>query len=146
MGIVGSDSYNEPWLDESFASYTEWVYCKKFFPDQASDGIWWLGYDMSTSISDYDNMAPGSSYINLSVSQMTDTYTYWFKIYAEGAHFLFLLEQELGEDVMYDFIKEYVSSYKFKNSTTEGFVNTLYDVVGTDNKEVVKIVDTFLDV
>ena len=146
MGIVGSDSYNEPWLDESFASYTEWVYCKEFFPDQAADGIWWLGYDMSTSISDYDNMAPGSSYINLSVSQMTDTYTYWFKIYAEGAHFLFLLEQELGEDVMYDFIKEYVSRYKFKNSTTEDFVNTLYDVVGTGNKDVNKTVDTFLDV
>ena len=68
------------------------------------------------------------------------------RIYAEGAHFLFLLEQELGEDVMYDFIKEYVSRYKFKNATTEDFVSTLYDVVGTDNTEVNKIVNVFLDV
>ena len=75
-----------------------------------------------------------------------DDYMYWYKIYAEGAHFLFLLEQELGEDVMYDFIKEYVSRYKFKNATTEDFVNTLYDVVGTDNTEVNKIVNVFLDV
>ena len=59
---------------------------------------------------------------------------------------MFLLEQELGEDVMYDFIKEYVSRYKFKNATTEDFVNTLYDVVGTDNQEVNQIVNTFLDV
>jgi len=146
MGIVGSNSYLEPWLDESFASYTEWVYCKEFFPDQATDGIWWLGYDMSTSISDYDGIAPGSAYINLSVGEMNDDYTYWYKIYAEGAHFLFLLEQELGEDVMYDFIKEYVSRCKFKNATTEDFVNTLYDVVGTDNTEVNKIVNVFLDV
>lgn len=146
MGIVGSDSFNEPWLDESLASYTEWVYCKEFFPDQATDGIWWLGYDMSTTISDYDGMAPGSAYINLSVSDIKDDYLYWYKIYAEGAHFLFLLEQELGEDLMYDFLKEYVSRYKFKNATTEDFVNTLYDVVGTDNAEVNKIVQTFLDV
>jgi hypothetical protein len=145
MGIVGSNSYLEPWLDESFASYTEWVYCKEYYPSQASDGIWWLGYDMSTSISDYDNITPGSAYINLPVNAMDD-YMYWYKIYAEGAHFLFLLEQELGEDVMYDFIKEYVSRYKFKNATTEDFVNTLYDVVGTDNTEVNKIVNVFLDV
>ncbi len=145
MGIVGSNSYLEPWLDESFASYTEWVYCKEFYPSQAADGIWWLGYDMSTTISDYDNITPGSAYINLPVNAMDD-YTYWYKIYAEGAHFLFLLEQELGEDVMYDFIKEYVSRCKFKNATTEDFVNTLYDVVGTDNTEVNKIVNTFLDV
>lgn len=146
MGIVGSNSYLEPWLDESLASYTEWVYCKEYYPSQAADGIWWLGYDMSTSISDYDNITPGSAYINLSVGEMNDDYTYWYKIYAEGAHFLFLLEQELGEDVMYDFIKEYVSRYKFKNATTEDFVNTLYDVVGTDNTEVNKIVNVFLDV
>ena len=145
MGIVGSNSYLEPWLDESLASYTEWVYCKEYYPSQAADGIWWLGYDMSTTISDYDNITPGSAYINLPVNAMDD-YTYWYKIYAEGAHFLFLLEQELGEDVMYDFIKEYVSRYKFKNATTEDFVNTLYDVVGTDNTEVNKIVNTFLDV
>ena len=101
---------------------------------------------MSTSINDYDNAAPGSAYVILSVNEMTDDYTYWFKICAEGAHFMFLLEQELGEDVMYDFIKEYVSRYKFKNATTEDFVNTLYDVVGTDNQEVNQIVNTFLDV
>ena len=47
---------------------------------------------------------------------------------------------------MYDFIKEYVSRCKFKNATTEDFVNTLYDVVGTDNTEVNKIVNVFLDV
>ncbi len=146
MGIVGSNSYLEPWLDESLASYTEWVYCKEYYPSQAADGIWWLGYDMSTSISDYDNAAPGSAYINLPVNKMTDDYTYWFKIYAEGAHFMFLLEQAVGEDVMYDFLKEYVSRYRFKNATTEDFVNTLYDVVGTDNAEVNQIVNTFLDV
>ena len=146
MGIVGSNSYLEPWLDESLASYTEWVYCKEFYPSQASDGIWWLGYDMSTSISDYDNAKPGSAYINLPVNLMTDDYTYWFKIYAEGAHFLFLLEQEIGEEAMYDFIKEYVSRYKFQNATTADFVNTLYDCVGTDNTEVNKIVNTFLNV
>ena len=100
---------------------------------------------MSTTISDYDNITPGSAYINLPVNAMDD-YMYWYKIYAEGAHFLFLLEQELGEDVMYDFIKEYVSRYKFKNATTEDFVSTLYDVVGTDNTEVNKIVNVFLDV
>ncbi len=142
MGIVGSDSYNEAWLDEGFASYTEWVYCKKFFPDQAVDGPTWLGYDISTTIGEYDGLK--GTNVNRSIRDMDD-YTYWLTVYIEGSHFLYLLEKALGEQGMYDFVKEYVSRYSFKNSTSADFVATLYDVVGTDNAKVNEIVDVFID-
>lgn len=145
MGIVGSDSYNEAWLDEGFASYLEWVYCKEFYPDQAVDGPWWLGYDISTTIDEYDSLSPGAAYINRSIADMND-YTYAITAYVEGSHFLYLLEKALGEEQMYAFVKEYVSRYYLKNATTADFASTLYDVVGTDNDTVNKIVDTFLDV
>ena len=145
MGIVGSDSYNEAWLDEGFASYLEWVYCKEFYPDQAIDGPWWLGYDISTTIDEYDSLAPGAAYINRSIADMDD-YTYAITAYVEGSHFLYLLEKALGEEQMYAFVKEYVSRYYLQNATTADFADTLYDVVGTDNDTVNKIVDTFLDI
>ena len=131
MGIVGNNSGLEPWLDESFASYSETVY-------EA-----WIGlserYEFfsrdSMDLSHIDNMAYYPELpINRSRYAFPNMNDYLNAVYFTGKAALFQMGEIIGRDEFNGVIREYVQRNAFTNSTEERFFEVLYECTGKDNE------------
>lgn len=130
MGIVGSNSGLQPWLDESFASFTEYVYELAVYPDKShllpvtfDDEYYTRNVPINKSYFDYDSK---TSYISA---------VYW-----RGKEILVNMYKLLGEEQFYGIIREYVHENAFRNADQMDFFNLLYKYAGTDNEELNKII------
>lgn len=141
MGIVGSNSGMEPWLDESFASYTEIVYGE--YMDVNS-----LYFYYSESFDDLKDPATQSSLkasdiipINRSYYSFRDTGSYVMSAYEYGKMALYQMEEILGRENFHGIIREYVRRNAFTNSTAERFFEVLFEAAGPDNENLNKLVE-----
>ncbi|MBO4651320.1 MAG: M1 family metallopeptidase [Clostridiales bacterium] len=133
MGIVGSNSGLEPWLDESFASYTELVYYE------------YLGIDTDVSyysrnMQDLTNPSEQNFLksqdilpINRSYYSFSDSGPYVAAAYEYGKMALYQMEEILGREQFHGIIREYVRRNAFTNSTADRFFEVLFEAAGTDN-------------
>jgi len=136
FGIIGTDPYNEPWLDESFASFSEIVYADVIGDDSQSK--------------EYDSCRPvtyiGFEYtpINKSYDEFSDDVDYNFSVYATGQAMLYYLREAMGDDVFYHMMRTYVSRNAFGIVTGDDFQSVIYEYCGMDNKEVNEVIDFYL--
>ena len=137
MGIVGSNSGEEPWLDESFASYTESVY---------------NAYRMRLDHTPYyrsltpHELTPGKDFpLNRGYFDFGNDETYVHAIYALGAEVLNELEDILGEENFHAVIREYVRRNAFKNAETADFFEVLFSCCGTENAEINELLEIAFD-
>jgi len=95
--MVGNDPAIYPYLDEAFATYSEYLYFQRYYGDLTE---WWWdfrvrGYDRESSPVDaniyrYDNARP---YIN--------------GAYLRGAEMLHRLRDDLGDEAFFDWLRRY---------------------------------------
>ncbi|MBP5654721.1 MAG: M1 family metallopeptidase [Clostridiales bacterium] len=130
MGIVGSNSGLQPWLDESFASFTEYIYELAVYPDKAhqlpvtfDDGYYTRNVPINKSYFDYD-----------------DNMSYISSVYWRGKQILVNMYELLGEEQFNGIIREYVHEFAFKNADQMDFFNLLYKYAGTDNEKLNDII------
>lgn len=134
-GIIGTDPYNEPWLDESFATFSEMIYADVIGDDSLSKN--------------YDSCRPvtfiGFEYtpINRSYDQFSDEVEYNFSVYATGQAMLYYLREAMGDDIFYHMMRTYVSRHAFGIVTGDDFLNVIYEYCGTDNEEINEIIDFY---
>ncbi len=123
-GIVGNDPYNEAWLDESFASYCEYIYQDTFMSQKELDEI-------------VDEGASGYiSPINLAYDEFESDYDYYIGVYVNGQHFLYALRQAMGEDEFNAAISEYVEKYAFQIATEEDLLEIMNEhAIGNEEVE-----------
>ena len=136
MGIVGSNSGMEPWLDESFASFTECVFVMAYFSadDQRMHLPSKTYCDLKSLVQ--QGRLKGIIPINRSYYEFTTSDYYLDAVYSIGQYALYQIGEIIGMDELYGVIREYVHRNAFTNSTEDRFFEVLYECVGTDNEEV----------
>jgi len=111
---VANDQALEPWLDESLATYTEYIFYKNIYPDYLK---WWWDYRV-----DYYNPA---GKINLQLYDYTSYLDYRNAVYLNGAHFLDELRTKMGDDAFYAFLHDYATAFSGKVATASDFFEVL---------------------
>jgi|GEM_PF-533325 len=146
MGIVGSNSGMEPWLDESFASFTECVYAMYGVKDGAKYYSRSYGRQQANLLdpnvrSPYKDSLP----INRSYYAFTSQGAYLDAVYGVGQFTLFQIGEIIGMEELYGVIREYVHRNAFTNSTEDRFFEVLYEAVGTENQELNELIKLIFD-
>jgi hypothetical protein len=132
-GMVGSNEFEEAWLDEGINSYSEVKAMAKYYGEDRSM-IDCGGLKISDLV--YQR-APviGSSRLDPILKNSWEFYSggsYATNTYAKAALMLLTLENYLGEDVMSDIMRTYFERWKFKHPTSEDFVAVAEEVSGQD--------------
>ena len=145
MGIVGSNSAAEPWLDESITSYTELVYYEYVGGKQFENQV--MGYtskDWDMSALDRDKDENSGYYVDSPYSEFATDMDYVSMIYGTGKGFCYQMEEAVGRDEFHGALRAYVHKYAFTNANTKDFLAVLYGVVGRDNDKLNKIINNML--
>lgn len=114
FGLIGNDQAEQPWLDESFATYSEKLFYEYTYPEAQT---WWWTYRVD--FFKPDGFINGSIY---SFSNNASPYeSYRNAVYLNGAKFLEDLRKAMGDDAFFHFLKVYVFTYQYKIATTKDF-------------------------
>jgi aminopeptidase N len=140
MGIVGSNSGMEPWLDESITSYSECVFeeyrARLKDPDATPVTVERLGRK-STDMADVTQlkymMERGMIPFNQSYFEFNSDDDYIIAIYQSAQRALYQMEEILGRKEFHSVLREYVRRTAFTNATTADFFEVLFEYAGTDN-------------
>lgn len=138
-GVVGNDQYGEAWLDESFAAFSEQVYWRHVGRSEE---------EVAAAMAPFVEQKPKSgdctvdrAYDELNSEQYFD---YTDAVYQRGAGFLYQLEQSMGQECFYDFMREYYAAYAFKEADTQGFLAVIAPYI-EENEEAQEIVRKYLN-
>lgn len=113
-GMVANDEFEEPWLDEGFASYAE----EKFMTSE-------LGIDPKRLYIPY---SPSYNHLMNYSWQYKNNTDYINNVYIGGKHVLQEIEQKIGSEKMQEVMKEYFELWKFKHPGTKDFKEILEHV------------------
>lgn len=115
---VGNDSYEEPWLDESFATFVSLatLYATSDIEWEESDEC---DFPITSSVADFEREAPEC---------------YEPTVYVKGARMLGDLQKELGEKVFQEGLANYYQEFTFKIATTADFIRIMEEVSGKNLK------------
>ncbi len=140
-GLVGDNQFTEAWLDESFASYSEWVY-EELFLDKGT-----LDYNMfilSDSLEPETNLYPDDYFcINKEYDEFGSDHEYVYAVYKNGAVFLYRLRDAMGRDAFDQAMHEYVAGNMYDVATTEAFSELFLTKAG-ENAEVAALFQKYL--
>jgi aminopeptidase N len=143
---VSNDAFKEPWLDESFTSYLEYLYIDLFQEGKelmdsfnqkyVPDGHYWDSYRFSEA-QGLDNDKP----INLAYDQY-DYLDYGMYVYECGAWFLRELELTMGSDRFFEMLSRWYAENLNQIVTGEAFIDHLLQY---DSSEAVQqIIDEYI--
>jgi len=132
-GIVGSNEFEEAWLDEGLNTYSEIKAMARYYGSEAS--LLDLG---GLKISDLTYarlpvMASGRFDPIVKKSwEFVSGGSYGTNVYQKTGLMLLTLERLLGEDVMSRIMRTYYERWKFRHPTTADFVAVAREVSGRD--------------
>ncbi|MCK4337329.1 MAG: M1 family metallopeptidase [Candidatus Aminicenantes bacterium] len=132
-GMVASNEFEEPWLDEGINSYSEIKAMAKYYGEDRS--MLNLG---PLKISDFTSQRArviGSGRLDPILKKSWEFYSggsYGLNSYSKAALSLLMLERYLGEDIMAMVMKTYFERWKFKHPITENFIEVAEDVSKQD--------------
>ena len=126
-GLVGSEPFRYPWLDEGLAEHSSLLYLEQFRGANSADNlrnIWETSSDWAAA-NGYDD------FVGQEVTAFTGI-NYEILVYGKSARFFDALYKQLGHDTYLDVLQTFIERYRFKNPTPEDFLNTVKDVSGFD--------------
>ncbi|NJN43777.1 MAG: M1 family metallopeptidase [Anaerolineae bacterium] len=106
-GRLGNDQAVEPWLDETFATYSELIFYEHYYPELVE---WWWGFRI-------DSYNPRDCCIDDSIYKYGDVRAYINAVYLRGAVFMQELRVLMGDEAFFAALRSYVESHE------GGFVN-----------------------
>lgn len=140
-GLVGDNQFTEAWLDESFASYSEWVY-EELFLDKGT-----LDYHMfilSDSLEPETNLYPDDYFcINKRYDEFGSDHEYVYAVYKNGAVFLYRLRDAMGPEAFDQAMHAYVAGNMYNVATTEAFSELFLTKAG-ENGDVAALFQKYL--
>lgn len=120
---VGNDQINHPWLDESLAQYSAFLYYLDTYGEQGGEGFIAA---MNARLARASNQAMP---IGLPVASYTaDEYS--AIVYGRGPLFFLALRDRLGAEKMTDFLRRYYASEMWQIATPEAFRALAEEVAG----------------
>ena len=124
---VGNDQAQQPWLDESLATYSELVYYETLHPDLVD---WWWAYRI-----DFYNP---QGFVDIPIYDGQGFRPYTNAAYFQGAHFLKELRARIGDDAFFAFIQDYLLQERGKIATSNDFFRILGQHTSTDYSDIVR--------
>lgn len=119
---VGNDQFNEPWLDEAFATYWARLYGEKIY-----------GRDYLATTMDFAANTEGNGKaVNFPVSRFGSYSYYQSAVYFRGALLLHKLRQKIGIDRFLMIFKRFYEDFKHEVVHGEAFINTIRQVAGEE--------------
>ncbi len=124
---VGNDQAQQPWLDESLATYSERIYYENLYPDLVS---WWWSYRI-------DFYSP-QGFADIPIYDGQGFRPYTNAVYFRGAHFLEDLRARIGDDAFFAFLQDYLSQGRGKIVTANDFFHILSTHTSTDYSDLIR--------
>ena len=132
-GMVASNEFEEAWLDEGFATYSERRAVEQRFGKTANLVDLW-GIKLSDS-----NLTKLSYLLDLQSDpvvknswEFQNYLSYRANVYSKASLLLETLRNHLGEEKMDELLKEYFRRYKFKHPRTQDFIQVAAEMTGED--------------
>lgn len=114
FAAVANDQALEPWLDESLATYSEYLYIERYYPELTN---WWWDYRVA-----YYKPA---GRVNLTIYDQSDLRVYINAVYLQGAEFLDQLRQTLGDEAFFAGLRTYTNSFNHKIASWDDFIQIM---------------------
>ena len=131
MGMLASNEFEEPWMDEGFTQYFETrIMDATYGPQKSILNI--LGFhsgDFQITRSGYVSMKNPHIASNRPFAWQFPRGAYGVLTYNKTATWLTTLERMLGKKTMTEIIKTYFSRWSFKHPTGKDFINVVNEVV-----------------
>ena len=150
MGIVGSNSGMEPWLDESITSYTELVFAEYRAQKKGTEAV--AVSRMGRKVMDMCDvtqlkhmMQRGMIPFNQAYYEFNTDNDYISAIYQGCQRALYQMEEILGRKEFHSILREYVRRNAFTNSTASKFFEVLYEYAGKDNEDLNRLIANVFD-
>jgi hypothetical protein len=124
---VGNDQVNTPWLDEGLAEYSMATYYHTVYGEAQANTLinqrWLVPYQSAV-----DN------HFDAIVNQPSAAFgqEYEIMVYAKAALFFDAVRKELGDDVFYSVLQEYLRRYRWRIATPDDFLSVAKAVSGQD--------------
>ncbi len=125
---VGNDQAQQPWLDESLATYSEVLYYENYHPE-VIQGWWW-----PVRIDIYNP----EGFVDIPIYDGKGFQPYTNAAYFQGAHFLDELRARIGDEAFFAFIQDYAAQGRDKIVTANDFFNILSQHTLTDYSDIVR--------
>ena len=125
-GLVGNDQALEPWLDEALSTISEVLFYEQAYPDLV--GWWWENRI-------YFHSPQG--WVNSTIYEAEGFYPYRDAVYLRGALFLGELRELLGEEGFQEFLRDYLSLFRYRQVSEEDFFNLLSQHTSDDISQLV---------
>ncbi len=119
--LVTETANKDHWLQEGFATYYALLAEKEIFGDEY---YYWQLYQTAEQLKAMSDEGKGESLLNPKASSLT--------FYQKGAWALHILRERIGDEVFKTAIKNYLEKYKFKNVSTDDFLNEVKAVSQAD--------------
>ncbi|NOX17639.1 MAG: M1 family metallopeptidase [Chlorobi bacterium] len=116
---VSPKTWNDVWLNEGFATYSEALYWEARAGEDALE---------STMLSKFDDFSEGTLY-------NPGTHLFSDLIYNKGAWTLHMLRAEIGDEMFFKTLRTYYEKFKYKNASTDDFKNVAEKISGKDLKK-----------
>lgn len=104
--LIGNDPATYPYLDEAFATYSEYLFFERYYPDQTS---WWWDFRVNRHVL--------SGNVDSNVYQYGEVRPYINAVYLRGAQMLHTTRTELGDEAFFDWLMSYASTYQHQIAT-----------------------------
>ena len=125
-GVVGNDQYEEPWLDESFATYLETIYAN------------YVGMHNATAYVEMEYPLDSSLDVLQNVYMVKNT------VYTGGAAFLSEIQEILGEKGFLDALKAIYQEYGYQVLHTQAALETFREVANDEqDKSIEALIETY---
>jgi len=124
---VGNDQAEQPWIDESLATYSERVYYENIHPDLIN---WWWSYRI-------DFYKP-QGFVDIPIYDGLGFRPYTNAAYFQGAHFLEELRARIGDEAFFAFLQDYLAQSRGKIVTANDFFRILKEHTSTDYSDIVR--------
>lgn len=132
-GIVGSNEFEEAWLDEGINTYSEIKAMAKYYgKDSSMINIGCLKISDLVLQRFQVNMSTRLDPILKNSWEYYSGGSYGVNSYAKAGITLLTLENYLGEDIMSKIMKTFYERWKFKHPTTSDFIAVAEEVSGQD--------------
>jgi hypothetical protein len=126
-GVVGSDAYQQPWLDESLTNWSSAFYVDRVVGEDGGE----LARDLFMGLPYRSILEAGDQRLDQSVAGFNDQ-AYGAIVYGKGALMYDVLRQELGDAKFFEFLRRYYQEQQFDRADSGEWLQTLSQVAGKD--------------
>lgn len=124
--VVGNNQVDEPWLDESLTSFTEYVYMRALYSEKRYQDYVQQDQDLYNN---YKSTGAPDMALDQPVSAFSDN-SYGMIIYTKGPLFFLELEKTLGDDLFFKALRLYYSRMRYEVATSRDLLAAFNDATG----------------